>query len=60
MTSHDITDRADLDALLHAFYGCALNDELLGPVFASAAMHLALHLPHIATFWEGHPALTTM
>lgn len=52
MTSHDLTDRADLDAMLHAFYGCALNDELLGPVFASAGMDLAAHLPRIAFFWE--------
>ena len=52
MTNHDLTDRADLDALLHAFYGCALNDELLGPVFASAGISLAAHLPRIASFWE--------
>jgi len=52
VTSLDITDRADLDGLLHAFYGAALHDELLGPVFATAGMDLALHLPRIASFWE--------
>lgn len=52
MTSHDITDRADLDALLRTFYGSALHDELLGPVFAHAGIDLVTHLPRIATFWE--------
>lgn len=52
MTSRDLTDREDVDALLHAFYGKALHDELPGPVFASAGMDLATHLPRIAYFWE--------
>jgi hemoglobin len=52
VTSHDLKDRADLDALLQAFYGAALDDELLGPVFASASMDLAAHLPRIVSFWE--------
>lgn len=52
MTKHDLTDRADLDALLLSFYGSALGDELLGPVFASSGMDLAEHLPRIANFWE--------
>lgn len=48
----DLSDRADLDALIRAFYGMALSDELLGPVFASAGMDLEVHLPRIASFWE--------
>jgi len=52
VTIPDITDRADLDDLLHAFYDAALHDELLGPVFATAGMDLAVHLPRIASFWE--------
>jgi hemoglobin len=47
-----MTDRADVDALLQAFYGCALSDELLGPIFAIAGIDLAVHLPRIAAFWE--------
>lgn len=52
MTSHDLTDRADLEALLQAFSGMALCDRISGPVFASASMGLEAHLPRIASFWE--------
>jgi hemoglobin len=48
----DIASRADIDALLLAFYGRALHDEQLGPVFAAAEMDLATHLPRIGDFWE--------
>lgn len=39
-------------ALLAAFYGAVLLDELLGPVFRTAGMRLETHLPRIAAFWE--------
>lgn len=39
-------------ALLGAFYGAALLDELLGPVFRTAGMRLETHLPRITAFWE--------
>ncbi len=50
---HDIAGRADLDALLIAFYGQALADPVLRPVFVDE-MRLDLddHLPVIAAFWE--------
>ena len=48
----DLADRDDLEALLTAFYGAALEDALLGPVFAAAGMELDTHLPRIASFWE--------
>jgi len=48
----DIMDRADIEALLCAFYSAALVDPVLGPVFAIAEMDLAAHLPRIASFWE--------
>lgn len=48
----DLTTRADIDALLLAFYGRALQDKQLGPVFAAADMDLATHLPRIGDFWQ--------
>lgn len=48
----DLTTRAEIDALLLAFYGRALHDEQLGPVFAAAQMDLITHLPRIGDFWE--------
>ena len=48
----DIRDRADVERLLTAFYGAALVDDQLGPVFAASGMDLVTHLPRIASFWE--------
>lgn len=49
----DIADRADLDALLVAFYGRALADPVLRPVFVDVMrLDLDEHLPVIASFWE--------
>jgi hemoglobin len=48
----DLASRARLDELLTAFYGRALHDELLGPVFAAAGLELETHLPRIGDFWE--------
>lgn len=51
-----MTDRLDsrnaIDDLLVGFYGTAVADELLGPVFAAAHLDLATHLPRIGDFWE--------
>lgn len=52
MSLPDLTGRADVDALLAAFYGRALADESLRPVFQAAHLDLAVHLPRIAAFWE--------
>lgn len=41
-----------MEALLRAFYGMALRDGLLGPVFQTAGMRLEKHLPRITSFWE--------
>ncbi|MEV6110167.1 group III truncated hemoglobin [Streptomyces sp. NPDC051940] len=46
----DIAGRADIEALLRAFYGAAFADPLIGPYFAGTG--LEAHLPHIADFWE--------
>ncbi len=49
----DITGRGDLDALLAAFYGRALADPDLRPVFVDVMrLDLDEHLPVIAAFWE--------
>jgi hemoglobin len=48
----DLHCRADIDALLVAFYSVAMTDDLLGPVFAAAHLDLHTHLPRIGDFWE--------
>jgi len=50
---HDVTDRADLELLLGAFYRRVLADDVLRPVFVDV-MHLDLarHLPVVTGFWE--------
>ena len=49
----DISDRADLMALLRDFYARAFRDGLLGPVFVEIAhMDLEAHLPVMCDFWE--------
>ena len=49
----DITTRADLEHLLRRFYGRALDDPLLGPVFVDVMqMDLEAHLPRITDFWQ--------
>jgi hemoglobin len=48
----DIAGPPDVERLLKAFYGQALVDDQLGPVFAASGMDLVTHLPRIAAFWE--------
>jgi hemoglobin len=48
----DVASRRDIDELLTAFYSDALVDPLLGPVFATAGLDLATHLPRIGDFWQ--------
>lgn len=51
--TRDIAGRADLDALLTAFYGRAMTDPVLRPVFVDEMrLDLDEHLPVIAGFWE--------
>ena len=49
----DIESRADCERLVRAFYGKAMEDELIGWIFTDVA-HLDLeeHIPVIASFWE--------
>jgi hemoglobin len=49
----DITDRADCERLVRAFYERALTDTMIGYLFTDIA-HLDLeeHVPRITAFWE--------
>lgn len=49
----DITDRADITAVVTEFYARAFGDELLGPIFVDVAqLDLPGHLPIMCDFWE--------
>ncbi|MFJ3499966.1 MULTISPECIES: group III truncated hemoglobin [unclassified Streptomyces] len=51
--TRDLSDRADLDALLRRFYAEAFADPLVGPFFTEVAgTDLEAHLPGITDFWE--------
>jgi hemoglobin len=50
---HDICDRADIAALVTAFYTRAFADPVLGPIFTEIAkMDLDAHMPIMCDFWE--------
>lgn len=55
MTPTDITTPADINALVHTFYGRARHDDLLGPIFNRVIPADAWeeHLAQIARFWTG-------
>ena len=50
----DITDRADLEALLRRFYGTVLVDDILAEPFTAVreVTGLDAHIPLMADFWE--------
>jgi hemoglobin len=53
MAPRDISDRADCERLVRAFYGRALEDPLIGWLFVDVAkLDLEAHVPVIASFWE--------
>jgi hemoglobin len=48
----DIETAADCERLVRAFYGKAMADERIGPIFTDvAALDLEAHVPVIASFW---------
>jgi hemoglobin len=49
----DIQDRDDCERLVRAFYGTAMEDDLIGWIFTDVA-HLDLeeHVPVVTSFWE--------
>jgi truncated hemoglobin YjbI len=49
----DIDSRKDIDALMARFYGRAMSDPVIGPLFTDVAqLDLEHHLPVIGDFWE--------
>ena len=48
---HDIGTRRDVEAFVRAFYRAASTDELLGPVFESAAVDWPEHVEIVTEFW---------
>jgi hemoglobin len=49
----DIESRADCERLVRAFYGRALEDPIIGFIFADVAkLDLEAHVPQITSFWE--------
>jgi hemoglobin len=49
----DITNRADCERLVRAFYGRAMSDAILGFLFVDVArLDLESHVPRITDFWE--------
>jgi hemoglobin len=49
----DISDRADCERLVRAFYGRALEDPIIGYLFTDVArLDLEAHVPEITSFWE--------
>lgn len=49
----DISDRADCERLVRAFYGRALTDPIIGYLFTDVAhLDLEAHVPRITSFWE--------
>ncbi len=49
----DIETRADCERIVRAFYGSAMEDELIGWIFTEVAeLDLEEHVPVITSFWE--------
>ena len=48
----DIGDRADIEALVRAFYRDAATDDLLGPIFDAAGVDWPAHIATLTDFWS--------
>jgi hemoglobin len=49
----DIETRDDVERLVRAFYGRALQDPIIGWIFTDIAkLDVEAHVPEIASFWE--------
>lgn len=49
----DISERKDVELLVHTFYEQVLQDEILNPYFTEAvAVNWSSHLPRMVDFWE--------
>jgi hemoglobin len=53
MAKPDITNRADIEWIVKAFYEKLFADEQIAYLFTDVAqLNLEIHLPHLADFWE--------
>jgi len=49
----DIETREDIERLVRAFYGKAMQDPIIGFIFTDVAkLDLEAHVPRISSFWE--------
>ena len=48
----DISTRDDVELLVRSFYRYAAMDELLGPIFETAAVDWPTHIDTLTEFWE--------
>lgn len=48
----DLADRSDVERLVRAFYGKALDDDVIGYLFEIAELDLEAHLPIMVDFWQ--------
>jgi hemoglobin len=48
----DISTRDDIELLVRSFYRYAAMDELLGPIFETAAVDWPSHIDTLTEFWE--------
>ena len=48
----DISTRDDVELLVRSFYRYAAMDELLGPIFETAAVDWPSHIDTLTEFWE--------
>jgi hemoglobin len=49
----DIETRGDVERLVRAFYGRAMDDPMIGYLFTDVAqLDLEAHVPEITSFWE--------
>lgn len=52
MIKGDITNRGDVERLVHTFYGKVRKHEVLGPIFNGIIDDWPHHLEHLSDFWE--------
>ena len=48
----DLSERDDVESLVRAFYRWVAVDDLLGPVFARAAVDWTAHIETLTAFWS--------
>ncbi len=52
MAKHDISNREDVEKLVHTFYGQVRQHPNLGPIFNGIVDNWPEHLERLSDFWE--------